>query len=135
MSYKIIVRKLFRLPYILQLRENFRNYKILTFFETPYRKILSCNCCAKCILDIVRDGQTGYTMRTMESIVFKKKLLTNNPYVKTMPEYAAGNMFILGEDSVDELKDFLNKEYVDPKTDISRYGISAWFNRFFDSGI
>lgn len=40
-----------------------------------------------CIVEIVKEGQTGISLRTCEAIAFNKKLLTNNVKLKEMPFY------------------------------------------------
>lgn len=40
-----------------------------------------------CIVEIVKRGQAGITLRTCEAIVFNKKLLTNNASIKSLPFY------------------------------------------------
>jgi hypothetical protein len=45
--------------------------------------IQSCNC----ILEIVKEGQGGPTLRYFEAICYNKKLLTNNPAVVDLPFY------------------------------------------------
>lgn len=44
----------------------------------PYSAVLPMIMSSKCLLDIVQQGQTGYTMRVYESIFYNKKLITNN---------------------------------------------------------
>lgn len=41
----------------------------------------------KCIVEIVKCGQSGITLRTCEAIAFNKKLLTNNASIKNLPFY------------------------------------------------
>ena len=57
----------------------------------PYREVLERTLKANCILEIVRPGQVGFTLRTFEAVVYNKKLLTNNKNVKKFkfynPEY------------------------------------------------
>ena len=40
-----------------------------------------------CIVEVVKEGQTGVSLRTCEAIAFNKKLLTNNVQIKEMPFY------------------------------------------------
>lgn len=43
-----------------------------------YLEVLGHSASTKIILEVVQEGQVGTTLRTSESIIFKKKLLTNN---------------------------------------------------------
>lgn len=53
----------------------------------PYGKIIRKSLEANCILEILQEGQTGITQRTMEALAYNKKLLTNNKNLKNMPFY------------------------------------------------
>lgn len=86
---------------------------------------------SKCILDITNEGQTGLTLRFMESLFLSKKLITNNPEVKKYGFYKPQNIFILGEDNINCIFDFVASPYmpVDPK-EIDYYEIDNWIDRF-----
>lgn len=47
----------------------------------PYNKILKKTLQAKCILDIVQEGQAGLSLRPYEAVVYNRRLLTNNKSV------------------------------------------------------
>lgn len=56
-----------------------------------YIEMLERTVQANCILEIVRPGQIGFTLRAFEAVVYNKKLLTNNENIKNFtfynPEY------------------------------------------------
>lgn len=56
--------------------------------------ILACDV----VIDIVKAGQVGLTMRTIEAIVAGKKIITNNKNIKNEPFYNARNIMIINED-------------------------------------
>lgn len=86
---------------------------------------------SKCILDITNEGQTGLTLRFMESLFLSKKIITNNPEVKKYSFYNPHNIFVLGEDNINCINDFVSSPYfaVDPK-EIDYYEIDNWIDRF-----
>jgi hypothetical protein len=45
--------------------------------------VQTCNC----ILEIVKEGQTGPTLRYFEAVCYNKKLLTNNSAIRNLPFY------------------------------------------------
>lgn len=47
----------------------------------PYKDVLPMILNSKCLLDIVQDGQAGYTMRIYEALFYNKLLITNNKSV------------------------------------------------------
>jgi len=56
---------------------------------------------SKVVIDFVKEGQVGITMRTLEAVIAKKKLITNNPIITKQPYY--NNTMILFVDSVNDL--------------------------------
>ena len=53
----------------------------------PYPKYLTMLSESKTILDFVAPGQSGLTLRTMESLFLEKKLITNNQDIKNYDFY------------------------------------------------
>lgn len=47
-----------------------------------YRKMLERTVNSRCVLDINQVGAVGYTSRFLEAIMYKRKLITNNPLIK-----------------------------------------------------
>lgn len=83
------------------------------------------------ILDIVQEGQTGLTIRVMESLFFEKKLVTTNRSVREYDFYNPSNIFIWGEDSEEDLPDFLNGVYESlPREIVEQYDVEQWVQRF-----
>ena len=86
---------------------------------------------ARCVIEIVQEGQKGITLRPLEAIACGKKLLTNNKNVKYYDFYSPRNIFILGEDSFDILKEFVKSETAPLPPDINRkYDIFTWLGHF-----
>ena len=52
-----------------------------------YEEIIKKTLTAGCILDLVQDGQTALSMRPYEAVVYKRKLLTNNPSILDFKYY------------------------------------------------
>lgn len=96
-----------------------------------YKTIADCNSKSKAILEIHRPGQSGATIRLMEALFNKKKIITNNPYVKNEPFYNENNIFLLGERSLASIKEFLDSDY-DCSVDefINLYNFDSWLKRF-----
>lgn len=100
----------------------------------PYNIVRKDLLNSKAILEINQKGQNGYTLRALESLFLRKKLITNNKYLEKADFYCKDNIFILGKDNIDKLKDFINKPY-SHKADRfqENYTISTWFKNFFRS--
>lgn len=53
----------------------------------PYEEALRRSLQARCIVDVVRSGQVGLTLRAYEAVVYNRKLLTNNKTILSFPYY------------------------------------------------
>lgn len=86
---------------------------------------------SKCILDYNQEGQVGLSLRPMEALFLERKLITNNTDIKNYDFYNHDNIFILGEDNINEIKEFINKPYRKIDQDIiDYYDFDQWLNRF-----
>ena len=67
----------------------------------------------------------------MEALFFEKKLITNNKDIKNYDFYNPSNIFILGENNIEDIKEFINKPYekVEQKI-IDYYDFEQWLSRF-----
>lgn len=81
------------------------------------------------ILEIIEAGQSGCTLRFMESLFFKKKLITNNKDIVNDLYYNNQNVFILGVDSLDNLVNFINSPYAD-EFSIQDLDFQNWISNF-----
>lgn len=93
-----------------------------------YLKMLSSS---KAILDLVQSGQSGLSLRVLESVFLKKKLVTGNVRIKEYDLYRPENMYILQSDNIDGLYEFLQTPYVDlDKSIISKYDFKNWIQYY-----
>ena len=84
------------------------------------------------ILDLVQGGQSGLSLRVLESLFLKKKLVTGNIRVKEYDFYRPENIFILENDNIDGLKDFFDIPYHEVgKEIIAKYDFVNWLDRYF----
>ena len=124
---------------ILKLKTEFEkkdlklNFRIIEKWEklVSYDKYLEMLSETKCILDYNQDGQTGLSLRPMEALFLEKKLITNNKEIKNYDFYNSNNIFILEEDNIEDIKEFMEKPYkkIDSKI-IDYYNFEQWLNRF-----
>jgi len=84
---------------------------------------------SKCVVEIVQGVQSGLTLRPLEAIAFRKKLLTTNKDIVNQPFYKRENIFIWGCDNNNKLDEFLNSPFVLIDTKIlSMFDINNWIN-------
>lgn len=100
----------------------------------PYQEVQRQVLRSRAILEINRSGQCGFTLRTMESLFFNKKLITDNIALLDAPFYRKSNIFIVDYDNMDDLKKFLEIPY-DESVCVykEQYSLDRWFNNFFIS--
>ncbi|UQQ99767.1 hypothetical protein LQ057_10245 [Enterococcus gallinarum] len=91
--------------------KDFKNSKCSEFHFSPlseeknYDLLLS----TKAVFDVEHSGQTGLTMRTIETVGFNKKLITTNKSISKYNFYNSNNIFILEENvSLSKLVEFIN---------------------------
>ncbi|MCH4184188.1 MAG: hypothetical protein LKF61_01765 [Eggerthellaceae bacterium] len=87
---------------------------------------------SKTIIDSPQAGQSGLTMRTIESIGAKRKLLTANSDIQSYDYYQSGNV------SIYKLGQHIDSQFVmSPPVDISNdlydeYSISSWIDTILE---
>lgn len=92
-----------------------------------YQEYLDLVSESKTILEIVDSKQSGMTLRCMESIFLNKKLITNDTSIKNYDFYNKNNIFIIGIDKYETLKEFINGKYqIVDKHILEKYEYSSW---------
>lgn len=87
------------------------------------------------LLEIVQPGQTAISMRTVEAMVYSKKLITNNPEIVNYDFYRENNIFViplnLEKVTVEEIRDFLAKPFLPYSEEmLEAYGFEHWKKNF-----
>lgn len=86
---------------------------------------------SRCVIDIVQKNQHDITLRPLEALSFKKKLLTNNVNIKEYAFYNPNNIFIIGVDDKERLREFLSTPFQDVESKIlKQYDINTWVDAF-----
>ena len=87
---------------------------------------------SKAVLEVLREGQSGQTLRALECLFYQKKLITNDKSVKEYDYYHPQNIFILDEDDMERLTVFLEEPFADVSEKmIEKYDCEMWLERFF----
>lgn len=89
---------------------------------------------SRCIVEIVRDNQTGLSLRPLEAVAMKKKLITNNAFIKDYDFYCPENVFIWGEDNPERLSNFVSSPFKPLSEHIlQEYDVNTWINNLLYS--
>ena len=84
-------------------------------------------CEAKVAVDVQFGSQTGLTMRTIESLATKTKLITTNTHVTEYDFYDPANICVIDKNNVEVPKEFFESPYheIDPDV-LGQYSLNNW---------
>ena len=103
--------------------------KDLITYDSYIEKVLK----SKCILDYGNFEYCGLSLRPLEALFLKKKLITNNKNIINYDFYNNNNIFVLGLDNIAKLNDFINSEYIEiDQKIVDYYDFDNWLKRFDD---
>lgn len=122
-----------RAPILEELKNMLANYKCdFRVVKAPkdyitYKENIDNVKQTRCVVDIVQADQIGLTLRPLEALTFRKKLITNNREIINYEFYNHKNIFVLGVDPVSGLESFMAQPYVDiPKDVLMKYDVNRW---------
>lgn len=98
-----------------------------------YEQVLDFVSRSRAILDVQASWQDGMTLRPLEALFYRKKLITNSGAYAKSDLYDGENSFVLDRDDWADIRDFVRSDYVvAPNRDalIHEYGIEGWLERF-----
>lgn len=109
----------------------FRNIKLkdIKFKSLSRKDLLELIKKSKVIIDFQANNQTGLTIRTIESIGSKRKIITTNEEIKKYDFYNSENIMVIDKNFEDSQLDidFLSKEYVEIEKNIyEKYSLNNW---------
>lgn len=89
---------------------------------------------SRAVLDIQHADQTGLTMRTIETLGAKRKLITYNRSIKEYDFYNKNNIYVLDDHNWDGIVDFLrgDGEPIDESI-YQSYSIRSWVDRILEN--
>jgi hypothetical protein len=115
----------------LLFNRTFRGAKISEFSFSPLNKssVQSIFVSSKAILDIEHPKQTGLTMRTLETLGAKKKLITTNQNVKDYDFYLEQNICVIDRKLPSVPSSFFQTSYLDLAPEVyQRYRLEGWLD-------
>jgi hypothetical protein len=87
---------------------------------------------SKSIIDIEHPDQKGLTMRTMEMIGAKKKLITTNSNIKEYDFYTPENICVIDRTNPKVPHNFLENDYKELPIEIyEKYSLKSWIGKIF----
>jgi hypothetical protein len=128
-----------RLDTILSLQKEFEEQGLTTNFEImgynserlTYTEVIEQVARSRAVLDITAKGQRGMTLRPLEALFYRKKLITNNSDIVNQDFYSKQNVFLLGKDSLEGIREFVSSDFSPVDSEIcSNYTVKKWAERF-----
>lgn len=99
----------------------------------PYEQLLRYQVRSRAVLELVPSNLKETTMRTIDALYFKQKLITNNTNIINMDYYDKDNIFVIGLDDEKDLQSFINKPFKPIKNEIwEEYTLDRWIERFVE---
>lgn len=96
--------------------------------KVPANEVMKIFKDSMCILDAPQAGQTGLTIRTIECLGAKRKMITTNKDIKKYDFYNESNILVF-EGSIDKECKFFTSPYVEVSEDIyKKYSLREWLS-------
>ncbi len=123
-----------RLKYLIHIKKMFEGMGLKVYFHIvgehrysfnvkgnykkfmPYKQVLKKIGESRAILFLSQGAQDGITVRVQESLIHRIKLITDNKKLMDYDFYDSNNIFILGKDKLETLKEFLKTPYKEVKS-------------------
>lgn len=81
---------------------------------------------AAAMFDFANHEQSGFTMRTMESLCAGKKIITNNPFIRDAPFYTEDRIHVFSGSDFGDVTGFLRRPLTDPDARFSEHHIQRF---------
>jgi len=113
---------------------NFKDASLQDFYFKPLspNEIKEIILSSKAVLDIQHPNQNGLTMRTIEMLGMKKKLITTNKSIKLYDFFDENNIFLLDRNNPIINPEFIKNKYkMLDKSIYQRYSLNNWVREVF----
>ncbi|SNR14904.1 lipopolysaccharide biosynthesis protein [Tenacibaculum jejuense] len=108
------------------------DYKKLSFKSLTEQDIIDLYKDSNVILDINHPSQKGLTMRTLEAVGARKKIITTNPEIKKYIFYNENNILVIDRNNIVLNEDFFTGPYQDiPEQIYDALSIEGWLKSIF----
>jgi hypothetical protein len=102
------------------------------FSPMPMPKVLEAIRDSRCLIDIQHPKQTGLTMRTIESLGARRKLITTNRSIREYDFYSETNISVIDRENVDFSAEFvLSDQKTVDRAVYGKYSIKGWMRDVF----
>lgn len=108
------------------------NDVILSDELMPYEDVIKDIQKYECILELNLKEQEGFTLRTLEALFYKRKLITNNKNIKKFDFYNKNDFYVLGDENR-SLKEFMDTRFKEIDDSLlENYTYDHWLNQILN---
>ncbi len=101
--------------------------KDIHFEKLPFEETYRIYSSSKCVMDVESSSQCGLTMRTIEMLGLKKKLVTTNKDIVNYDFYNSDNVMVVDRNDFHIDKEFFDKPYKMLDQSIyDKYSLESW---------
>lgn len=101
----------------------------VTFKILPLQESYDLYSRSRVMVDFTHPGQTGFTMRSIEALGNKCKLITNNEYIKEADFYNPNNIYVYEGTEINIPEKFIKEKYQDIDEKLyDYYSLEGWLN-------
>lgn len=94
-----------------------------------YSQVLAAIRASRCLVEVSKLGQSGLTLRPLEAVFHRKKLIVTDPGITKFDFYRPENVYLWGTDER-SLAEFFATGYLDLDPEvIDRYRLANWLQR------
>lgn len=123
---KFLIQRGYRTCFLITADSKYSRKKPYYKKVVPYEQIAKWVSQSKCVINVAMENQTAVTVRDLECLFNKVKLITTNEAIKDAYFYNQNNVFIIKEDNWALLPAFIDTEYDDTiKIEIERHSANA----------
>jgi hypothetical protein len=106
----------------------------VSFEKKSTEQLVNTMRCSDVVIDICNSYQNGLTMRTIEAVGLRKKLVTNNNNITQYPFYHPNNVLLISEMTDVKLQWFLDTKYHEfPSVIYDDLHISRWLQLLIEN--
>lgn len=106
----------------------------ISFVSLSPKEVAKINMVSRIILDYTAKNQIGLSMRTIEAIGLRRKLITNNNAVKSYDFCNENNVYCIDAGCNDLLipSNWISEKYTENESIRCKYSIKEWMNILLD---
>jgi hypothetical protein len=107
-------------------------HRLLHFRKLPFEHVSKIVAASKCVLDLPHPDQNGLTMRAIEAIGMRRKLVTTGSDIVNYDFYDRRNVLSIQELNAAEIASFVEGDSISVPDDVLRkYSLDKWLEDIF----